>query len=356
MSSRKKGLSVSRERRPTRPILWIGGRGLPTGSAGKQLVALGHPLHWEPPSEKAARSVATLQPAMVVIESERIGDSLKAFLFTLSELRTTIDMVVFQLRRRQPRRQAPGVDGTLIKGSGLVQQIKAVLATMEGTNIFKAAGLRAQKRLIKAKEELSRLRNLAVRDDLTCLFNLRFFNGSLETEHQRAMRFGRCYALVFLDLDGLREVNARRGHLAGGQVLKQVGEFLNGRIRRIDLPARIGGDEFVIICPETTKEAARMVAERLRQGIQRLQDSQGKSLGITASIGVATFPDDGQLPEDVLQRADRALYEAKALGKNRVCCWGEFSAEEDDKSFLGSVHNTDDATPVHEKRKKPTVN
>lgn len=245
----------------------------------------------------------------------------------------------------------------LLKGSGLVQQIKAVLATMHGSQIFKAAGVRAQKRVSKAKAELNRLRTLAVRDDLTCLYNLRFFNRSLETEHQRASRFGRAYSLIFLDLDGLREVNARRGHLAGGQVLKQVGEFLNGRIRRIDLPARIGGDEFVIICPETAKTAARMVAERLRYGIQRLQDAQGKSLGITASIGVATFPDDGALPDDVLQRADRALYEAKALGKNRVCCWGEFVAEDDEKGFLGSVHNTDDTAAIVEKKKKgPTVN
>ena len=355
MSSKKKSSLVSIDRRSYRPILWIGGRGLPSGSAGTQLVALGYPLHWEPPSNNAARSVATLQPVMVVIESERITDSIKEFLFTLSELRTTIDVIVFQIRRREPRHAVFGVDGTLIKGSGLVQQIKSVLATMEGGKAFKAAGLRAQKRLAKVRAELGRLRTLAVRDDLTCLYNLRFFNGSLETEHQRATRFSRSYSLVFLDLDGLREVNARRGHLAGGQVLKQVGEFLNGCIRRIDLPARIGGDEFVIICPETEKTAARLVAERLRHGIQRLQDSHGKSIGITASIGVASFPDDGALPDEVLQRADRALYEAKALGKNRVCCWGEFATEGDDENFLRSVHNTDDAAPLLEK-KKSTMN
>lgn len=349
MSSRKKSSSSRR------PILWIGGRGLPSGSAGTQLVALGYPLHWEPPSKNAARSVATLQPVMVVIESERITDSLKAFLLTLSELRTTIDMTVFQVRRREPRHAVSGVDGTMLKGGGLVQQIKSVLATMEGGKAFKAAGLRAQKRLTRVRTELSRLRTLAVRDDLTCLYNLRFFKGALETEHQRATRFARSYSLIFLDLDGLREVNARRGHIAGGQVLKQVGEFLKGCIRRIDLPARIGGDEFVIVCPETEKPAARLIAERLRHGIQRLQDSHGKSIGITASIGVASFPDDGDLPDDVLQRADRALYEAKGLGKNRVCCWGEFATEVDEKSFLRSVHSTDDATRLLEK-KKSTVN
>ena len=120
------------------------------------------------------------------------------------------------------------------------------------------------------------------------------------------------------------------------------------RVRRIDLPARIGGDEFVVICPETAKPAARLVAERIRSGIESLQDGKGKPLDITASIGVACFPEDGRLPEEVLQRADRALYEAKSQGKNRVCSWGEFAADGDDMSFLGSVHNTID-TPIIEK-------
>lgn len=356
MSSKKKALSKTADNPSARPVLWIGGQGLPGGSTGAKLVALGHPLHWEPPSAKAARAVATLQPVMVVIESERVTDSIREFLLVLTEMKSTLDLVVFQLRKHEPRNPAPGIDGILLKGSSLLLQIKSVLATMEGNKPFKAAGVRAQKRLDKVRAELDRLRTLAVRDDLTCLYNLRFFNRSLETEHQRATRFGRCYSLIFLDLDGLREVNARRGHIAGGQALKQVGEFLNARIRRIDLPARIGGDEFVIICPETAKVPAKMVADRLRQGIQRLQDDEAKPLGITASIGVASFPEDGDLPDDVLQRADRALYEAKALGKNRVCCWGEFSAEDDERTFLGSVHSPDDATPVDSEKKKPTVN
>ena len=131
-------------------------------------------------------------------------------------------------------------------------------------------------------------------------------------------------------------MNSRHGHLAGADVLRRVGELLIARIRRIDVPARIGGDEFVVICPETSKEAARYVAERIRAGIQDLRGPEGKALGITASIGVSSFPDDAEVPEDVLRRADRALYEAKALGKNRVVAWGEFA--DDEKSFLGSVH------------------
>jgi diguanylate cyclase (GGDEF)-like protein len=317
----------------------VGGTGLPGGATGKKLVQLGHPLHWEPGARKALKSVATLEPALVLVDGEKIDVELRSFLKDLAELKSTVDTVVFQLRRREPPRvQNAEIDGVFLRGSSLVQQIRLVLAAINGADAFKAAGARSQKRLVKAEAEVERLRTLAVRDDLTCLYNLRFFNRSLETEHQRATRFGRSYALVFLDLDGLREVNARSGHMAGAQVLQQVGEFLANRIRQIDLPARIGGDEFVIICPETAKVAVKLVAERLRHGIQRLSDPQGRSLGITASIGIASYPEDGDLPEEVLQRADRALYEAKALGKNRVCCWGEFVAVNDEKTFLGSVY------------------
>ena len=355
MSSRRKS-SRSLGSASKRPILWLGGDGLPSGTLGKKLVALGHPLHWEALTLDATRSVASLSPVVVIINSSRVNETVKGVVARLGELKTSIDLVVFQVRESEPRNITKGLDGVLIEGPSLILQLKAVLSTMRGNEAFKEHGRRAEKSLKRAKTELERLRNLAVRDDLTSLYNLRFFNRTLETEHQRATRFGRCYSIIFLDLDGLREVNSRRGHIAGGQVLKQVGEFLNQRVRRIDLPARIGGDEFVIICPETTKSAARMVAERLRYGIQKLNDGQGKSVGITASIGVACFPDDGDLPEEVLQRADRALYESKALGKNRVSCWGEFDADGDSALMQrGSVHGTsDDEIPAV--KKDSTVN
>jgi diguanylate cyclase (GGDEF)-like protein len=338
MPSRKNPVKKKRAEGRSRPILWVGGSGLPGGAVGKKLMSLGYPLHWEPASAKAARSVSALAPALVVIDQEKLDGPLRNLLGALAELKSTVDLVVFQLRNREARAVPERLDGVLLRGPTLVQQIRLVLAAIEGGRPFKAAGARAVKKLESASAEVERLRTLAVRDDLTSLYNLRFFNRSLETEHQRATRFGRSYSLIFLDLDGLREVNTREGHMAGAQVLKHVGEFLMQRIRRIDLPARIGGDEFVVICPETEKAAVRQVAERLRHGIQRLQNEQGKPLGITTSIGIASFPEDGELPEEILQRADRALYEAKALGKNRVCCWGEFPAGNDEKELHGSVH------------------
>ncbi len=329
-----------KEKNIGRPVLWIGGSGLPGGATGRLLARLGVPLHWETVSRKAADTVTALKPVIVILEADRLSASLRNLLRSLRELRSEIDMIVFQLRSRATTRSPAGIDGILVKDRSLVQQIRAVLQAMEGSHTFKRAGERAQRELGKVKDELERLSHLVVRDDLTSLYNLRFFNRSLDTEHQRATRFGRNYSLIFMDLDGLREVNETRGHLAGGQVLKQVGDFLHDRIRRIDLPARIGGNEFVVICPETTKPAARMVAERLRKGLEQLRDGDGLLLGITTSIGVAAFPEDGDLPEEVLQRADRALYEAKARGKNRVCCWGEFAADGDGDPMRGSVHSS----------------
>jgi diguanylate cyclase (GGDEF)-like protein len=170
--------------------------------------------------------------------------------------------------------------------------------------------------------------------------NLRFFNRSLDTEHARDSRFAREYSLIFMDLDGLKEVNARHGHLAGAEVLRRIGDFLNQRLRRIDIAARVGGDEFVIICPETTKLAARNLAESLRQGIDGLGLQRGRGdHGITASMGVASFPKDGEQPDQILGRADRALYEAKARGKNSVCCWGDFSSSEGSEEIGASVYS-----------------
>jgi len=357
MPSRKNARRNSIDSKHHRPILWVGGTGLPGGATGRELASLGHPVHWEPISSKARRTIESLEPVVVVIASERITPSLKSLLTELAELKSKIDMVVFQLRRREPQRAGRNIDGILVAGPPLVRQMRTILATSAGGGRYKEAGIRARAKALKMDAELSRLRDLAVRDDLTCLYNLRFFNRSLVTEHQRAQRFRRRYSLVFLDLDGLREVNARSGHMAGGQVLKQVGDLLMGRTRRIDVPARIGGDEFVVICPETEKRAARLVAERLRHGIQSLRDDRGEALGITASIGVACYPEDGDQPEAVLAKADRALYEAKAQGKNRVCCWGEFAADEAMFTLKGSVHDRGEASPLDPKQERhPLVN
>ncbi len=321
-----------------RTILWIGGTGLPGGKTGRELKSLGYKLHWEATSAEAPNRVAELEPALVVVDSAKMITPVKKVLESLHRLRKTTDFVLFVIQsREEPAQVSDLADGLFLKGRGLIPQFKAALTALNAADRFKEKTDRAQQQLKRARKELSRLHKLVVRDDLTCLYNLRFFNRSIDTEHARAIRFGRNYSLIFMDLDGLRDVNSRYGHMAGGRVLKQLGEFLIDRLRRIDIPARVGGDEFVIICPETSKLSARILADRLRQGIEDLKIREEEDYpGITASVGVATFPEDGDLPDQVLEKADRALYEAKAKGKNRVCCWGDFPA---DMNFpRGSVH------------------
>lgn len=284
--------------------------------------------------------ITELDPILVIIEANKVTAPVKRVLASLQKHRRSRDFAVFQLQDRTSTRRASLFDGSFVKGRGVVQQIGATLEALEVATTFKAETHLARRKLRKITGELQRLRALVVRDDLTCLYNLRFFNRSLETEHSRAIRFGRHYSLIFIDLDGLKEVNTRYGHMAGGQVLKRLGVHLNESLRRIDIPARVGGDEFVVICPETSKLSARILAERIRQGVEELKLHEAKDYpGITASMGVASFPDDGDLPELILERADQALYEAKRRGKNDVCCWGDFSIESQKRKHMGSVHN-----------------
>lgn len=323
-----------------RPILWLGGTGLPRGTMGRELSNLGHPIIWEPISKETTPKLAELDPVLVIVDTDKVTATVRKLLRSLDELRQSTNFVLFILGTKARTRVGAQIDGRLTKGRGVVSQVSAALVTLEAASKFTADDRKAQRQLKRAKSELGRLRNLVVRDDLTCLYNLRFFNRSLETEHSRAMRFGRHYSLIFMDLDGLRDVNSRYGHLAGGQVLQQLGEFLNISLRRIDIPSRVGGDEFVIICPETAKLSARVLAERLRYGIEALKlHGDGDYPGITASIGVASFPEDGDTSEEVLGHADRALYEAKAKGKNTVCCWGDFPAKSGSDNQFGGVHH-----------------
>jgi diguanylate cyclase (GGDEF)-like protein len=332
-----------------RPVIWLSRSGLPTGKAGKELASLGYPLHWERPTLESAKRVIELKPIVVVIETNGRSGVPNRLLGLLEKLRESQEFFVFLLLDREPKRKLANVDAFLVNGRGLGAQFEISLRAVSGIQN------RAQLEIARLKRRGEKLQNLVVRDDLTSLFNLRFFNSTLENEHSRALRFRREYALIFIDLDGLKEVNNRFGHLVGGRVLQQVGDFIGQKIRGIDVPARVGGDEFVIICPETPKMSARLVAERIRQGIEELNSQEnGPPQEITVSMGVASYPDDGDTPEQVLDRADRALFEAKARGKNRVCCWGEFPM--DRKEFRGTIQGrrSEDLTPPKEEEEVET--
>ncbi len=158
------------------------------------------------------------------------------------------------------------------------------------------------------REAEERLRRLAVSDPLTGLANYRQLVAALDAEIQRSNRTDRPFAVVMLDLDGLKRINDRHGHLVGSMALRRVAEMLLGSCRRIDTAARFGGDEFALVLPETGDAAAWHVARRVADRVAR----DGEHPAISVSFGVAVHPRDGATLEAMLNAADRALYANKA--------------------------------------------
>jgi diguanylate cyclase (GGDEF)-like protein/PAS domain S-box-containing protein len=164
----------------------------------------------------------------------------------------------------------------------------------------------------KSGEERAQL--LALTDPLTGLGNYRRLLDALHAEIERSGRTGRPFAVLLLDLDGLKKINDRYGHLAGSRALCRLGAVLLFSCRAIDTAARYGGDEFAVLLPETTARAAGFAAARIRQRLAT--DTQQPPLSVT--IGVAGFPQDGQTIEALLRTADRELYRMKSGDGNTV--------------------------------------
>jgi diguanylate cyclase (GGDEF)-like protein len=169
--------------------------------------------------------------------------------------------------------------------------------------------------------EQRRARDAAIRlstvDALTGLYNRTYFFTALEREIARGDRSGRAFCLVMLDLDDLKAVNDRFGHIAGDQVLRAVADVVRTRVRKIDVAARYGGDEFVALLPETDPTGGFVLAEKIRLAIAE-QGLAGAGEGTTVSVGVVSYPFDGRSADALLVSADRAMYASKRSGKNRV--------------------------------------
>jgi diguanylate cyclase (GGDEF)-like protein len=161
----------------------------------------------------------------------------------------------------------------------------------------------------------------ALTDELTGLFNHRRFVEALAAETERARRFGQPVGLVMLDLDDFKAVNDTYGHQQGDQVLREVADLMRKYSREIDAPARYGGEELAVVLPQTDLEGAHQLAERLRTGIAGLAIpliAGGGQMRVTASLGVASLPENAQGPDPLIAAADAALYEAKRTGKNKT--------------------------------------
>jgi diguanylate cyclase (GGDEF)-like protein len=169
-----------------------------------------------------------------------------------------------------------------------------------------------QRRAIRRAIDLSRT------DPLTGLFNRSQLFVTLEQEVSRTRRSDRGFCLLMIDLDGLKAINDTGGHLRGDVVLRSLGTVISGSIRTVDSAYRYGGDEFVVLLPETDIVGAFVVAEKIRVGAEELELTLGAESQVSVSIGLVSHPEDGLSAEELMVAADRAMYQAKSLGKNQI--------------------------------------
>lgn len=174
--------------------------------------------------------------------------------------------------------------------------------------------------VIVESSQFERTERSAITDSLTGLYNRRFFASALKLEVRRSRRYGLDLSLVMLDLDGFKKVNDEHGHGYGDEVLRRVGRVVRKATRDSDMACRYGGEEFSIILPETERLGAHAVAERIRRRTASLDDEGDDrlALSVTVSGGVACFPADARDADDLVVRADQALYRAKESGRDRI--------------------------------------
>ena len=169
------------------------------------------------------------------------------------------------------------------------------------------------------------IQELAITDSLTGLYTRRYAMERLKEEFYRSQAHSLNLSFLMIDADDFKDCNDKFGHLVGDIVLSEIGSRIKENIREVDMLARFGGEEFMVFAPGTSKESALLIAERIRKGIEGVPiRAYDEKVPMAVSIGLASFPEDAKSPEDLAGKADWALYQAKKLGKNRVCGFGTF--------------------------------
>ncbi len=233
-------------------------------------------------------------------------------LFELQRKQSTIPVIL--LTRNAEARIAReafhrGVDDFLLK-----EELASV-------SLFDIISNLIEKRRIEEEEQehKNRLREMAERDGLTGLYNHRFFVDAIEREFARSRRYRRELSLLVIDLDGFKAINDNCGHPQGDQVLRQTAHLLLQTLRFVDIVARYGGDEFVVLLPETDLKTAGQIGERILKEMRRSPYLHAERVyPLSASIGVATYHEGQGSPGQLLHEADEALYRAKRSGRDRI--------------------------------------
>lgn len=222
---------------------------------------------------------------------------------------------------------------TLLQNSGIFfssQQIMAML-TFDIMFIFTyfvsgylSKNLHTNEALLK--ELLKQTQELSISDGLTGLYNQMHFFELLNLETRKSQRYNLNYSLIMFDVDFFKNYNDHNGHMYGSETLKSIGTIMKNKFRTSDLLAKYGGDEFVIILPQTDKVGAYLAAERLRESVEKqvFHGAETQPLKkLTISIGLASYPEHGLSDEEILNRTDKALYFAKESGRNRTIIYNE---------------------------------
>lgn len=253
-----------------------------------------------------------------LIEAEATLSALRQTLLLLVQLLATAVLILFAFRQLvgKPIARLAEELAAIKPGGGVRLSVGAAHAHDEIGSLANSANA-----LIAATEQaLAEIKALATTDPLTSLPNRRAFMEKMADELSRFQRHETAPASVLmLDLDHFKEINDRHGHAAGDAVLRRFGEILAAELRKIDAAGRLGGEEFAVVLPNTEATPAVFFAERLRRKLaEQLIEHEGHALNVTTSIGVAAMMLGDSRPEEVLARADHALYQAKAKGRNRV--------------------------------------
>jgi diguanylate cyclase (GGDEF)-like protein len=223
--------------------------------------------------------------------------------------------------RQLELRAAPLREGRR-KRQGRLLVMRDISKYRQAENQLREANDRLQAHMAEIEALQARLQDLAIRDSLTGLFNRRYLEETMQREIAQAFRSGQALSVVMIDVDHFKNINDTYGHLAGDTALQALGQLLAANTRSGDIACRYGGEEFVLALPGATLETARERAERLRLAVEALRvDYAGARLALTICAGIAAYPLHGERADEVLDRADQALYQAKNGGRNRcVVC------------------------------------